>query len=299
MRSHRPGCSTTPSRASLSRRDAFGVGRQDPSAGGPETPADRPHRHRAPSVPSSRGRAAEPGIQRRRRTKIWPRRLWVARLRRAPPGPGSPAAPRNDGAGWSRKSSAAGTAPPTRDRPRARLAPGAWPKRRTRGTRDAAGTQVSASQRAGSDPRGARGIDRAWSPAGAVFLVAVSCGAPVLRGACQAVSGEAHAPPEPAISARAFQPCARLVVGGSAGCVGSAQWRVGARAFLPPPGRLPPGLTPATETRPVPARRPGRWRLRAIDADTAPRHGPARSATARAPEGRPGIAPGPPWAGGG
>ena len=50
-------------------------------------------------------------------------------------------------------------------------------------TRDAGrrGNPVSASQRAGSDPRGARGIDRAWSPAGAVFLVAVSFDAPDLR----------------------------------------------------------------------------------------------------------------------
>ncbi|WP_338011690.1 DUF6883 domain-containing protein [Methylobacterium sp. Leaf99] len=46
---------------------------------------------------SSRGRAAEPGTQ-----KLWSgkalrcRRLWIARLRRGPPGPGSPAAPRND-----------------------------------------------------------------------------------------------------------------------------------------------------------------------------------------------------------
>ncbi|SDA34320.1 hypothetical protein SAMN02799622_05758, partial [Methylobacterium sp. UNC378MF] len=107
---------------------------------------------------------------------------------------------------------------------------------------------------------------------------------------------EAHAPPEPAISAVAFQP-SRLVVGGSAGRSGSAQKRVGAGAFPHPPGKAPPGLTPATETRPVPVRRPGRWRLRATDAGTALTHGPARSATGRAPEGRRGIAPEAPWAG--
>ncbi len=37
-----------------------------------------------------------------------------------------------------------------------------------------------------------------------------------------------------------------------------------------PPGKLPPGLTPASETRPAPVRRPGRWRLKATDAGAAP-----------------------------
>ncbi|GLS69430.1 hypothetical protein GCM10007890_14430 [Methylobacterium tardum] len=49
--------------------------------------------------PSSRGRAAEPGIQTRRPAKSRHRkRFWIARLRRAPAGPGSPGATRNDGA---------------------------------------------------------------------------------------------------------------------------------------------------------------------------------------------------------
>ncbi|MBP1178438.1 hypothetical protein JOE48_000402 [Methylobacterium sp. PvR107] len=96
----------------------------------------------------------------------------------------------------------AGPLPPCAIIPARRLAPGAWPKKRPQGTRDAAGTQVSASQRAGSDPRGARGIGRAWSPAGAVFLVAASVRRPGPAPACQAVSGEAHAPPEPAITLR-------------------------------------------------------------------------------------------------
>jgi hypothetical protein len=42
--------------------------------------------------------AAEPGIQIRRLTKTLQQlRIWIARLRRAPSDPGSPAAPRNDG----------------------------------------------------------------------------------------------------------------------------------------------------------------------------------------------------------
>src|SRR3954453_16686857 len=89
-----------------------------------------------------------------------------------------------------------------RDRPPAPFRAGGMAQETTQGTRDAAGTQVSASQRAGSDPRGARGIDRAWPPAGAVFLVAASVERPGPAPACQAVSGEAHAPPEPAINVR-------------------------------------------------------------------------------------------------
>jgi len=45
--------------------------------------------------------------------------------------------------------------------------------------------------------------------------------------------------------------------------------------FPPPPGKLPPDLTPASETRPASVRRPGRWRLRATDAGTAPSPEPA------------------------
>ncbi|GJE49399.1 hypothetical protein GOFOIKOB_2435 [Methylobacterium tardum] len=48
------------------------------------------HAERSRSTPSFRGRAAEPGIQNRRRVKGWHNlRVWI---------PGSPAAPRNDGA---------------------------------------------------------------------------------------------------------------------------------------------------------------------------------------------------------
>ena len=48
---------------------------------------------------SFRSRAAEPGTQIRCRSTIWARRrVWIARLQRAPPSPGAPAAPRNDGA---------------------------------------------------------------------------------------------------------------------------------------------------------------------------------------------------------
>ena len=59
-------------------------------------------------------------------------------------------------------------------------APGAWPKNNTRdaGRR---GNPGVGQIRAGSGPRGARGIDRASPPAGAVFLVAVSPAIPVLR----------------------------------------------------------------------------------------------------------------------
>jgi hypothetical protein len=58
-----------------------------------------------------------------------------------------------------------------------------------------------------------------------------------------------------------------------------------------------PVSRPPPRHAPYRARRPGRWRLRATDAGTALTHGPARSATGRAPEGRPRIAPEAPWTG--
>jgi len=58
--------------------------------------------------------------------------------------------------------------------------------------------------------------------------------------------------------------------------------------FPPPPGKLPPDLTPASETRPASVRRPGRWRLRATDAGTAPSPEPA----GQPPDGPPKRAPG-------
>ena len=82
-------------------------------------------------------------------------------------------------------------------------------------------------------------------------------------------------------------------MGGSAGRSGSAQTRVGAGGhFLPPPGKLPPGLTPASEARPVPVRRPGRWRLRATDAGTAPSPDPPGQPPDEPPKDAPGSLPG-------
>ncbi|MBP1179131.1 hypothetical protein JOE48_001095 [Methylobacterium sp. PvR107] len=179
----------------------------------PDAPHPRSLRRARPGGPCGRRSTSSPApyrpvfpgprsgarIRTRRGGKgVHRRLLWVARPRPAPPGPGPPAAPRNDGAGGGTDR----PLPPCAIVPARRWAPGAWPKKRPQGTRDAAGTQVSASQRAGSDPRGARGIGRAWSPAGAVFLVAASVRRPGPAPACQAVSGEAHAPPEPAITLR-------------------------------------------------------------------------------------------------
>ncbi len=110
-------------------------------------------------------------------------------------------------------------------------------RERTRGTRDAAGTQVSAKVARDPIPAAPRGIDRAPPPAGAVFLVAASP-APRSCDSLLAVSGEAQArrarTSGTRISAVAFQPPPRLVVGGSAGRSGSAQRRVGAGAFPRP-----------------------------------------------------------------
>ena len=69
---------------------------------------------------------------------------------------------------------------------------------------------------------------------------------------------------------------------------GHAQIRVAAGPLPPPPGILPPDLTPGSETRPASVRRPGRWRLRATDAGIAPSHEPAD----QPPDGPPRNAPG-------
>ncbi|SFH77902.1 hypothetical protein SAMN05192567_1621, partial [Methylobacterium phyllosphaerae] len=82
-------------------------------------------------------------------------------------------------------------------------------RERTRGTRDAAGTQVSAKVARDPIPAAPRGIDRAPAPAGAVFLVAASP-APRSCDSLLAVSGEAQArrarTSGTRISAVAFQP---------------------------------------------------------------------------------------------
>ena len=212
------------------------------------------------------------------------RRLWV---------PGSPAAPRNDGAGGGTDR----PPPGMRNHPRARLAPGAWPKKRTRGTRDAAGTQVSASQRAGSDPRGARGIARAGSPAGAVFLVAASVRRPGPAPACQAVSGEAHAPPEPAISVRGL-PAVRPPRSGRIRRVRRLGPEAGRRGGISAPAGQTTARSHARHRdTPRTGTPPGAMAAESHRRGRRPTPGPARSATGRAPEGRSGIAPGPPWAG--
>jgi len=109
------------------------------------------------------------------------------------------------------------------------------------------------------------------------------CDVPVLRRPAKRSQARRTRLRNPLSLSVAFQPFARLVVGGSAGCVGSAQRRVGAGAFPPPPGQGPPGLTPATETRPVPGTPPGAMAAESHRRGRRPTPGPARSATARDP----------------
>ncbi len=172
----------------------------------------------------------------------------------------------------------------------ARLGAGGMARETARGTRDAAGTQVSAKYARDPIPAAPRGTGRASPPAAAVFLVAASptsrsCDSPL------AVSGEVRARrarnPRNPHRRRGLPAVPRLVVGGSAGRSGSAQRRVGAGAFPPPPGRVPPGLTPASEARPAPVRRPGRWRLRATDAGAAPSPDPTGQPPGRPPKDAP------------
>ncbi len=149
--------------------------------------------------------------------------------------------------------------PDMRHRPRAPVAPGAWP-RTTRGTRDAAGTQVSA--RYARDPVPAapaastgRGPGRCRLSRRGVFATARSCDSPadgLGRGAKHRRNPQ---------SAVAFQPFTRLVVDGSAGHVGSAQ-KGSARGSFSPRRVQRCFSRPASEHALYRFRRPGRWRLK-------------------------------------
>ena len=171
------------------------------------------------------------------------------------------------------------------------LAPGAWPKRQHRGRgtpREPRCRPVNARDPIPAAPAASTGHGPRPVPS---FSSRRLCDVPVLRRPAKRSQARRTRLRNPRSMSVAFQPFARLVVGGSAGCVGSAQRRVGAGAFLHPPGKLPPGLTPATETRPVPARRPGRWRLRATDAGAAPPPDPPGQPPGGPPKDAPGSLP--------
>jgi hypothetical protein len=190
-----------------------------------------------------------------------------------------------------------------RHRPHPPAAPGAWPKRN-----DHEGRGTPRGPRCRPSTRGIRSPRRPAAPAGLhprplpSFSSRCLCDAPILRLQCQRSlpmapkpHGQAalqprrprnpHSPPwsstrPPPRSGRVRK---LLRVSPDPGRRGSI--------FPPPPGKVPPDLTPASETRPASVRRPGRWRLRATDAGTAPSPEPAGQPPDGPPKECPGLAP--------
>ena len=175
---------------------------------------------------------------------------------------------------------------------------GHGPRTTTRGTRDAAGTQVSARYARDPIPAAPRGSGRASPPVPAVFLVAMSPTCPILRRPGRRSRTRCKTPPEPARVCGHFQPFARLVVDGSAGPLGSAQNGVGAGAFPLPAGQAR-CLSARIRARPASVTPPGAVAAESHRRGHRPVRRPARSASGRAPRGRTGIAPGPPRTGDG
>ena len=165
-------------------------------------------------------------------------------------------------------------------------------------TRDAGrrGNPGVGQVRAGSDPRGAPRHRPGACPGRCRLSRRGVSDVPVLRLPVSGLGRGARTPcPQPPEPASAPWPSSRppprsgrvrrsLRVGPEAG-------RRGGISSIPP-GKLPPGLTPASEPRPAPVRRPGRWRLKATDAGAAPPPDPPGQPPGGPPKDAPGSLPG-------
>ena len=169
-------------------------------------------------------------------------------------------------------------------------------------TRDAGrrGNPGVGQVRAGSDPRGAPRHRPGMVPGRCRLSRRGVSDVPVLRLPVSGL-GRGACTPCPHLRnphrRRGLPAVPRLVVGGSAGRSGSAQRRVGAGAFPHPAGHSAARSHARIRGTPRTGPPPGAMAAESHRRGRRPVPGPARSATGRAPEGRPGIAPGPPRTG--
>ncbi len=170
------------------------------------------------------------------------------------------------------------------------------------GTRDAGrrGNPGVGQVRAGSDPRGAPRHRPGMVPSRCRLSRRGVSDVPVLRLPVSGLGRGARTPCPHLRNPhrrRGLPAVPRLVVGGSAGRSGSAQRRVGAGAFPHPAGHSAARSHARIRGTPRTGPSPGAMAAESHRRGRRPVPGPARSATGRAPEGRPGIAPGPPRTG--